>query len=359
MKKKISIKNLYLIALISMGLIGLGIGSTYAVFTASATIDNPIVFTSTLSYTSDVIETVEVTIAPGETKYTTLDITNTNDAALNYAIWYIDEGKDIDLGIEKEQDTEDMCPNITTCTGFESGTTAMVGLYIRNNTSSTITVTVGVSASIGNIVLDDNMTIFPNQTLPANETATTDLSNFTYKIDSWDMWNDGSIVMDIPDGSVLLTKYIGTDTIVNIPSTYTIDGVEYTPIVYGDAPNGEATFMNNDVIEEVNFADGVSFADFDNEETLAFNSIAHLFTGCTSLLTVTGISNNIESMVGTFERCTSLAGNIVIESPNVVDARYSFSETSQLITVMVPANSTTFTTFDSLTLPSNVTLSTF
>lgn len=173
MKKKISIKNLYLIALISIGLIGLGIGSTYAVFTASATIDNPIAFTSTLSYTSDVIETVEVTIAPGETKYTILDITNTNDTALNYAIWYIDEGKDIDLGADREQTTENMCPGITTCTGLANGNTAYVGLYIRNNTSSTIIVTVGVSASSGDIVLDDNMTIFPSQSLPESTTPTT------------------------------------------------------------------------------------------------------------------------------------------------------------------------------------------
>lgn len=46
MKKKISMKTIYLLAVIAVGLVGLGVGSTYAVFTASATIDNPIAFTS-------------------------------------------------------------------------------------------------------------------------------------------------------------------------------------------------------------------------------------------------------------------------------------------------------------------------
>ena len=44
MKTKISMKTIYLILVISIGLIGLGVGSTYAVFTASAEISNPISF---------------------------------------------------------------------------------------------------------------------------------------------------------------------------------------------------------------------------------------------------------------------------------------------------------------------------
>ncbi|MBQ8192981.1 MAG: leucine-rich repeat protein [Bacilli bacterium] len=324
MKKKISIKNLYLIALISIGLIGLGIGSTYAVFTASATIENPITFTSTLSYTSDVIETVEVTIAPGETKYTTLDITNSNDTALNYAVWYIDEGKDIDLGVDIEQATEDMCPNITTCTGFESGTPAFVAILIRNNTSSTITVTVGVSASIGNIVLDDNMTIYPNQELPA---ATTALSNFTYLLDSYDYRGDGSLVFDIPDGHVLLTEYIGTDTEVDVASSYTIDGVEYTPIVFGDGLQELGTFVYNTNVSDVSFQDGVVFAEVYNEESFLLNSASYLFYNCTSLTKVSGIAN-VTKMESTFYGCSSLVeiDNIPEGVTSLLSAFYNCSE---------------------------------
>ena len=40
MKTKISMKTIYLILVITIGLVGLGIGSTLAVFTASAEISN-------------------------------------------------------------------------------------------------------------------------------------------------------------------------------------------------------------------------------------------------------------------------------------------------------------------------------
>ena len=50
MKTKISMKTIYLILVITIGLVGLGIGSTLAVFTASAEISNPISFSSNLSY---------------------------------------------------------------------------------------------------------------------------------------------------------------------------------------------------------------------------------------------------------------------------------------------------------------------
>ena len=49
MKKKISVKTLYLLGIITIGLIGLGVGSTYAMFTTTIEIDNPITICATLS----------------------------------------------------------------------------------------------------------------------------------------------------------------------------------------------------------------------------------------------------------------------------------------------------------------------
>ena len=45
--KKIKLKTLYLIGIITIGLIGLGIGSTYAMFTSDIEIDNPISISTT------------------------------------------------------------------------------------------------------------------------------------------------------------------------------------------------------------------------------------------------------------------------------------------------------------------------
>lgn len=42
MKQRVNFKTIYLIATITVGLLGLAIGSTYAIFTTSAEINNPI-----------------------------------------------------------------------------------------------------------------------------------------------------------------------------------------------------------------------------------------------------------------------------------------------------------------------------
>ena len=160
MTKKIPVKNLYLIAIISIGLIGLAVGSTYAMFTATAEINNPISLSSNLTYTSDIVETMDVTVAAGETEYVTLDITNSTDSTLNYAIWYIDDSGDCDFGTEFEDGGYSTSGSIASSEFFS------VDVYIRNNSTSNVTVTLGISSSVGNIVLADNMTILPNSGLP-------------------------------------------------------------------------------------------------------------------------------------------------------------------------------------------------
>ncbi len=160
MTKKIPVKNLYLIAIISIGLIGLAVGSTYAMFTATAEINNPISLSSNLTYTSDIVETMDVTVAAGETEYVTLDITNSTDSTLNYAIWYIDDSGDCDFG------TEFSVSSYSTSGSIASSGSFSVDVYIRNNSTSNVTVTLGISSSVGNIVLADNMTILPNSGLP-------------------------------------------------------------------------------------------------------------------------------------------------------------------------------------------------
>ena len=64
--KKINIKTIYLVAVISIGLICLAIGSTYAMFTTSAEINNPITISSNLISNDDVMETFEVEVKSKE-----------------------------------------------------------------------------------------------------------------------------------------------------------------------------------------------------------------------------------------------------------------------------------------------------
>lgn len=60
--KQISVKTFYLIAVISIGLIGLAVGSTYAMFTTSAEINNPITISSNLTSNANTTVTTKISI---------------------------------------------------------------------------------------------------------------------------------------------------------------------------------------------------------------------------------------------------------------------------------------------------------
>ena len=60
--KKINIKTIYLVAVISIGLICLAIGSTYAMFTTSAEINNPITISSNLTSNANTTVTTKISI---------------------------------------------------------------------------------------------------------------------------------------------------------------------------------------------------------------------------------------------------------------------------------------------------------
>ena len=158
--KKIKLKTLYLIGIITIGLIGLGIGSTYAMFTTSIEIDNPISLSTTLTSESDVIETFDVEVAAGGNKEIPLTINNTSNTKLNYSVWYITSASDIEMGTKLSN--SDSSPSSST---IASGETKKVYIQIKNNSTSSTTVTLGVSSSTSNVVLSSSMTMVPNAEL--------------------------------------------------------------------------------------------------------------------------------------------------------------------------------------------------
>lgn len=146
MEKKISVKTIVLLLVISVGLIGLGIGSTYAVFTASAEINNPIVLNSNLSYDGEMLETIEVEVPAGETVSSTLNISNTSGSTLNYIVWYLNEDQSIRTG------TDSGSPQGS----LENDGSTTVVVDIMNTSDTNITVILGISSG-SEIVLDKNM----------------------------------------------------------------------------------------------------------------------------------------------------------------------------------------------------------
>lgn len=184
METKIPMKTIYLILVITIGLVGLGIGSTLAVFTASAEISNPISFSSNLSYNGEVFDTVEVTIGPNSSRDVNFAIFNTAMLPnINYVIWYIYEGNSSDLNFT----TDDGSSPSGVVSYREGDPQQGEELYfnVTNNTSNTITITMGVATSQSDIVLPSYMkpvTISAPSTYNLTLNKGTGVSTIYYKV---------------------------------------------------------------------------------------------------------------------------------------------------------------------------------
>lgn len=346
--QKISVKTIYLILVISIGLVGLGVGSTFAMFTASSKIDNPISFTAGIFGESDVIETVEVTVPAGETKATNLHVTNSTNSNLNYVMWYIDEGLDIELG-SKRTDSG------TYQTTIDAGEEHKYEVSIRNNSSSSVTVVIGVSSGTGSVTLSSDMKMVPQSELIDLNTP---LSDFDYILGGGTYKNESDMSYSIPSGYVYLIDYKGSSTDVTIPATYTVNGTKYNTVVLS-ADMDEASvgvFTDNKTITSVSINENVKLVNF-SIGTATDYSADNLFSDCTNLTTISSLPNNISSAYGMFINCTNLTGTIEIKAENISTFFRSFENTSKSINVILPkSGTTTYNSFMSYSeRPSNVT----
>lgn len=346
--QKISVKTIYLILVISIGLVGLGVGSTFAMFTASSKIDNPISFTAGIFGESDVMETVEVTVPAGETKATNLHVTNSTNSNLNYVMWYIDEGLDIELG-SKRTDSG------TYQTTIGAGEEHQYEVSIRNNSNSDVTVVIGVSSGTGSVTLSSDMKMVPQSELIDLNTP---LSDFDYILGGGTYKNESDMSYSIPSGYVYLIDYKGSSTDVTIPATYTVNGTKYNTVVLS-ADMDEASvgvFTDNKIITSVSINENVKLVNF-SIGTATDYSADNLFSDCTNLTTISSLPNNISSAYGMFINCTNLTGTIEIKAENISTFSRSFENTSKSINVILPkSGTTTYNSFMSYSeRPSNVT----
>ena len=159
MERKISFKNLYLVGVISLGLIGLGVGSTFAMFTASAEINDSISLTSGLNYQDDVVDLVDMSISSNDVETATLNITNNTTKTLNYTSWYKTDNNNLQIGTVVSNN------NSVTGTIAPNGTVQII-VSIRNRGTGVAKVTVGISASEDSIVISDGVTTLPSDPLP-------------------------------------------------------------------------------------------------------------------------------------------------------------------------------------------------
>lgn len=346
--QKISVKTIYLILVISIGLVGLGVGSTFAMFTASSKIDNPISFTAGIFGESDVMETVEITVSAGETKATNIYVTNSTNSNLNYVMWYIDEGLDIELGSKR-------IDSGTYQTTIGAGEEHKYEVSIRNNSSSSVTVVIGVSSGTGSVTLSSDMKMVPQSELIDLNTP---LSDFDYILGGGTYKNESDMSYSIPSGYVYLIDYKGSSTDVTIPATYTVNGTKYNTVVLS-ADMDEASvgvFTGNKTITSVSINENVKLVNF-SVGTATEGSADSMFSDCTNLTTISSLPNNISSAYDMFINCTNLTGTIEIKAENISTFSRSFENTSKSINVILPkSGTTTYNSFMSYSeRPSNVT----
>lgn len=194
----------------------------------------------------------------------------------------------------------------------------LIIIYINNELLS--------SSILGNVVS-------ASVTARGEEFVPTPLSDFEYYTGSY---ASPSGTVTIPDDKVLLVKYNGTGTTVNVPSKYTINGNEYTSTLYAyqgyTASTYTSTFSGNTNIEHVNFADDVVFSSNNAKvSSLRYDTLLFTFLDCTSLTDVTNLPNdNITRLNMTFRNCTSLV-NISNIPSNITLASYTFHNCTSLI----------------------------
>ena len=296
---KIGLKNLYLMTIITIGLIGLGVGSTFAMFTASTNIDNPIALASNLSSTNILAETVEVIIPAGEDREVDLAISNTSQDALHYTAWYMPSSNDLEVGSVSSNNSYGPVGLIPSAGSFT------LTVQLRNNGDSPITVTLGVSSSTSDIVLASGMTQVPARVLPM-------LSDYTYILGSdqttistfsADFYNSSSQTISeqsnvtlpasisIAQNEILLVRYIGSDTEVNVPNTITVNGNTYNVVLLSYVTDGNnlstGVFYHNDDIEEVSFGNNVKYIALNSSGNGYDNySMSNMFNSCTSLSSI-------------------------------------------------------------------------
>ncbi len=224
--KKISIKNIYLILVISIGLIILGIGSSYAMFTSTSNIDNPISLSSNLTYSSNVFESFDITLSSKESKTIKFNVSNnTNISSINYASWYIYDGDDTDLTFYTiKNNSTDIEPSGTL------SSSGIINIKIVNNTSDDISLTVGVSSSKDNIVLPDYMKLI---TINEKKTLLVDYITNLYTNASKSTVTNNSIAYNYASSVNLMNDRLGG-------TTTSLDGgnIRY----YGASPNNYIYF---------------------------------------------------------------------------------------------------------------------
>ena len=168
---------------------------------------------------------------------------------------------------------------------------------------------------------------------------------------------DSDFEYSISDGSVIITKYIGSDTDVSVPSE--IDGMPVTEI-------GERAFRDCTTLESITFPESIqvigsfSFYDCSSLREVTFSDGlrvigSNVFNGCTSLESV-AVPEGVVSIGGSaFSSCTSLE-NISIPSTVTFIGELVFHNCGSLKSIDIDENNSVYSSSDGVWFDKDKTL---
>ena len=177
-----NIKKNYLMLIIVIGLISLSLYSTFAMFTASVNTNDIVNLTaSTLPTDTEIIEYERVSIKAGEEKTVEFTVNNSTSNSLYYGVWYemINPSSITDdVIVAKLQETVD-----SEIGQLSTGGSAKVSLIIKNKSSSSAIVNIGVAYDITNSMhLPTNRYLVSETYVPGDIMInTTDTNKFNNK----------------------------------------------------------------------------------------------------------------------------------------------------------------------------------
>lgn len=184
LKGKLMIKESYLVLVIIIGIVMMCLYSTFALFSLEKTTSKDIISlnTSNVDVSLSISEYKQLALAAGEIKTVYLNVTNDNANTIYYGVWYQMVSPSTittDITIAKI----DWSANPTSGT-ISASTTLPVELVIRNDSTSSITVNIGVAGSDTNEL-----------GLTAGKTLITDT------------FNTGTEITEIPSGDTISKVY--------------------------------------------------------------------------------------------------------------------------------------------------------
>lgn len=322
METKISMKTIYLLLVISIGLISLAVGSTFAVFTASAEIDNPISFTSNLSYTDNIFQTIDITIPANSSEDVNFAIWNTynSNKDINYTTWYIYDGNDNDISFTINYYEQVASPPSGTLDQDGNG----VFLTITNNTSTDITLTMGVATNTEDIVLPNYMKIVSeNSSTPSSYNLTltkgTGVATIYYKVNGasdYSSTTDDSITISVEYGTTYY--YYGTastgysmDSCSSLSNSCsgTMGASSVTKTLSATAPQSYTVT----IVQTTNTSETLTTESVTANETFTYNfasSILKLVNGSSTAYTYNSVScTNDQVATITFDSSKSISSS--------------------------------------------------